>query len=203
MPPAKASTKPPAATRSAAPSAAPTASPAPPPAASPPAVHDEAWRLTHLGRLLGLAMRRFDERVLALMAQNLELPLALANLTRRMQVTAGQVHLTRHLSLQGNRLSELATRAGLSKQAMGAIVDQGEAWGLVQRTPDLRDARASVVRFTPMGLLWLQAFRQAVAQAEQELRDDLGPDVATVLTLGLEAYAAGYSPRQAKLPRIS
>lgn len=166
-------------------------------------MHDEAWRLTHLGRLLGLAMRRFDERVLALMAQNLELPLALANLTRRMQVTAGQVHLTRHLALQGNRLSELATRAGLSKQAMGAIVDQGEAWGLVQRTPDLRDARASVVRFTPMGLLWLQAFRQAVAQAEQELRDDLGPDVAAVLALGLEAYAAGYSPRQAKLPRIS
>ena len=27
----------------------------------------DAWRQTHLGRLLGHAMRRFDERVLSLM----------------------------------------------------------------------------------------------------------------------------------------
>ena len=36
------------------------------------------WRQSHLGRLLGHAMRRFDERVLALMAQHIEVPLALA-----------------------------------------------------------------------------------------------------------------------------
>ncbi|MGQ2980831.1 MAG: MarR family transcriptional regulator, partial [Polaromonas sp.] len=28
---------------------------------------EENWRLTHLGRLLGHALRRFDERVLVLM----------------------------------------------------------------------------------------------------------------------------------------
>jgi hypothetical protein len=33
------------------------------------------WRQTHLGRLLGLAMRRFDERVLVLMASNVHVPL--------------------------------------------------------------------------------------------------------------------------------
>jgi hypothetical protein len=41
---------------------------------------DERWRQTHLGRLLGHAMRRFDERVLTLMASNEGVPLALANL---------------------------------------------------------------------------------------------------------------------------
>ena len=30
----------------------------------------DAWRQTHLGRLLGHAMRRFDERVLELMAHD-------------------------------------------------------------------------------------------------------------------------------------
>jgi hypothetical protein len=46
------------------------------------------WRQTHLGRLLGHAMRRFDERVLALMASNVNVPLALSNLAARGQVGA-------------------------------------------------------------------------------------------------------------------
>ncbi len=48
-----------------------------PPGTTPP---DDAWRQTHLGRLLGHAMRRFDARVLQLMARNVEVPLALSNL---------------------------------------------------------------------------------------------------------------------------
>ncbi|MDP1999957.1 MAG: MarR family transcriptional regulator, partial [Rhodoferax sp.] len=44
--------------------------------------------------------------------------------------------------------------------------------------------------FTPAGLIWLRAFREAVAQAEDELRAAVGVDVATVIALGLEAYAA-------------
>ncbi|HXE49056.1 MAG TPA: MarR family transcriptional regulator [Ramlibacter sp.] len=150
---------------------------------------DDAWRLTHLGRLLGHAMRRFDERVLSLMAHNVEVPLALSNLAARSQVSAAHIHITRHLSLKGSRLTELAQRAGMSKQAMGDLVDQCEAWGLVSRTPDSQDGRARLVRFTPTGLAWLQAFKEAVAQAEAEFRADVGPEVATVVMIGLEAYA--------------
>ena len=62
---------------------------------------DDGWRLTHLGRLLGHAARRFDERVLALMAHNIEVPLALSNLAARSQVSAAHIHITRHLSLKG------------------------------------------------------------------------------------------------------
>ena len=155
-----------------------------------PSAHD-GWRLTHLGRLLGHAARRFDERVLRLMAHNIEVPLALSNLAARAQVGAAHVHITRHLGLQGSRLTELAASAGMSKQAMGDLVDQCEAWGLVTREPDPRDARARLVQFTPTGLLWLQAFKEAVAQAEREFRQEVGADVATVVAIGLEAYAAG------------
>jgi DNA-binding MarR family transcriptional regulator len=150
---------------------------------------DDGWRLTHLGRLLGEAMRRFDERVLHLMAHNIDVPLALSNLAARAQVSAAHIHITRHLELQGTRLTELAQRAGMSKQAMGDLVDQCEAWGLVRREPDPRDARARIVRFTPSGLAWLQAFKEAVAQAEREFRAEVGADVATVVAIGLEAYA--------------
>jgi DNA-binding MarR family transcriptional regulator len=156
---------------------------------APAASIDDGWRLTHLGRLLGHAMRRFDERVLSLMAHNIEVPLALSNLAARSQVSAAHVHITRHLSLNGSRLTELAQRAGMSKQAMGDLVDQCEAWGLVSRAPDSHDGRARLVRFTPTGLAWLQAFKEAVAQAEAEFRADVGSEVATVVMIGLEAYA--------------
>ena len=151
------------------------------------------WRQAHLGRLLGHAMRRFDARVLELMAVDTQVPLALSNLAARDQVGAAHVHITRHLSPRGDRLTDLAQRAGMAKQSMAALVDQCAAWGLVARESDPRDARARIVRFTPLGLDWLQAFRRAVAQAEAEFRAEVGPEVATVVALGLEAYAGGYA----------
>jgi len=152
---------------------------------------EDGWRQTHLGRLLGHAMRRFDARVLQLMAHNVEVPLALSNLAARDQVTAAHVHITRHLALSGDRLTDLAQRAGMTKQAMANLVDQCEAWGLVTREADPLDARARRVCFTPVGLAWLQAFRDAVEQAEAEFRAEVGNEVATVVSIGLEAYAGG------------
>lgn len=158
---------------------------------SPTSRAGDGWRQTHLGRLLGHAMRRFDARVLQLMAHNVEVPLALSNLAARDQVTAAHVHITRHLALTGDRLTDLAERAGMTKQAMGNLVDQCEAWGLVTREADPLDARARRVCFTPTGLAWLQAFHDAVAQAEAEFRAEVGNEVATVVAIGLEAYAGG------------
>ena len=148
------------------------------------------WRRSQLGRLLGQAMRRFDERVLYLMAHQPEVPLALSNLAARQQVSAAHIHITRHVGLQGSRLSELADSAGMSKQAMGDLVDKCEAWGLVRREADPRDGRAKIIRFTNAGLAWLQAFEHAVQQAEAELREQVGENVAVVLRLGLEIYAS-------------
>ncbi|ABM39252.1 MarR family winged helix-turn-helix transcriptional regulator [Polaromonas naphthalenivorans] len=151
--------------------------------------YDTSWRLTHLGRLMGEALRRFDERVLSLMASNVEVPLALSNLAARDQVGAAHIHITRHLAVGGSRLTDLALSAGMSKQAMGDLVDQCEAWGIVRRDADPHDRRARRVVFTESGLAWLEAFRCAVVQAEDEFRQAVGDDVATVVALGLEAYA--------------
>jgi hypothetical protein len=40
---------------------------------------EPSWRVVHLGRLLGNALRRFDERVLWLMSRDVLVPLALSN----------------------------------------------------------------------------------------------------------------------------
>ena len=73
---------------------------------------------------------------------------------------------------------------------MGKLVDQCAAWGLVERQPDPRDARGVRIVFTDNGRQWLDAYRQAVEQAEAEFRLAVGPEVATVVLLGLEAYVA-------------
>jgi len=151
---------------------------------------EPSWRVSHLGRLLGHALRRFDERVLWLMSRDVLVPLALSNLAARDQVGAAHIHITRHLALKGSRLTDLAQSAGMSKQAMGDLVTQCEAWGLVTRAFDLYDKRAKTVTFTADGLLWLGAFERAVAQAETEFQAAVGQDVATVVALGLEAYGA-------------
>ncbi len=146
-------------------------------------------RQTHLGYLLGQALRRFDARVLHLMAHNVDVPLALSNLAARSQISAAHIHITRHLPRAGSRLTDLAQSAGMSKQAMGDLVTQGVAWGLVTRSVDGRDARARRLVFTADGLAWLQAFEDAIKQAEQEFRAEVGAEVATVIGLGLESYA--------------
>ena len=148
------------------------------------------WRQAHVGHWLMKASARFDGRVLELMAANDNVPLALSNLAARGRLTASHMHITRHLALDGARLIDLARCAGVSKQAMGKLVDQCEAWGLVLRQPDARDARACRVLYTRTGLDWLQAYAQAVAQAQNELRAAVGDEVTTVIVLGLEAYAA-------------
>lgn len=145
----------------------------------------------HLGFLLGHALRRFDERVLQLMADNVAVPLALSNLAERRKVSAAHIHITRHLPRSGARLTDLARSAGMSKQAMGDLVQQCMAWGLVQQTVDEYDARARRIVFTPTGLAWLEAFEAAIAQAQKEFRADVGDAIATVVVIGLETYATG------------
>ena len=48
----------------------------------------------------------------------------------------------------GSRLTDLAGRAGMTKQSMGYLVDYLEEHGYLQRVPDAQDQRAAVIRVT-------------------------------------------------------
>ncbi|MET4631788.1 DNA-binding MarR family transcriptional regulator [Bradyrhizobium sp. I1.8.5] len=104
-------------------------------------------------------MRRFEARVLELMSARGHVATRIAH-----------VGLTRKLDVEGTRLPELARRASMSKQAMGELVDQCAELGLLDQVSDPSDRRARIVMFTPAGLKWLDAFRDAVDIAEQEMR---------------------------------
>ena len=55
----------------------------------------------------------------------------------------------------GTRLTALAESAGMSKQAMGQLVDDLERLGYVERVPDPADGRAKIVRLTRRGTLFM------------------------------------------------
>jgi DNA-binding MarR family transcriptional regulator len=74
----------------------------------------------------------------------------------------------------GTRLTELARRAGVTKQATMSVVDELEVRGLVRRTPDPEDGRAKVVRLTARGRSCAAECRRAVAAVEARARRTLG-----------------------------
>src|SRR5918994_2816892 len=74
----------------------------------------------------------------------------------------------------GTRLTELARRAGVTKQAMMVVVDELEVRGFVRRTPDPEDGRAKVVRLPARGRTLAAECRRAVAAVEARAKRTLG-----------------------------
>jgi DNA-binding MarR family transcriptional regulator len=74
----------------------------------------------------------------------------------------------------GSRPSDLAERAGISKQAMNQLLQSLEQLGYLRRTPDERDARARIVRLTERGrAVWDEEYR-ILLDIEREWRAALG-----------------------------
>jgi DNA-binding MarR family transcriptional regulator len=74
----------------------------------------------------------------------------------------------------GTRLSELAARATITKQAMMQVVDDLESRGDVRRAADVNDARAKVVKLTAKGLRQRAEARKALASVESKAKRMLG-----------------------------
>lgn len=136
------------------------------------------WRTHNPGRALSNALHRFEERVMELMSA------AGHSHTRR-----SHVNLTRHLDLDGTRITELARRAAMTNAAMTELIDQCVLLGLVERVADPSDRRVRIVRFTSGGLAWLDAFGEAVSLAQQEMADAIGGNNLIRLLDDLGRYA--------------
>ena len=56
-----------------------------------------------------------------------------------------------NIAADGSRLTDLAERSGLTKQAVGEAVADLERMGYVERSPDPTDGRAKIIRLTERG----------------------------------------------------
>ena len=142
-----------------------------------PADIDDRWRHGNIGRLLSNALRHFEARVIELLAE-----------AGHTESTAMHINATRHLDIDGTRLTDMARRAAVTKQSMSELVAQLEALGIVARKLDPLDGRARIVYFTSQGLAWLEDFRDAVRQAEKEMAHDIGTESLRAVKVALRWY---------------
>jgi DNA-binding MarR family transcriptional regulator len=82
----------------------------------------------------------------------------------------------RVLDDEGTRLTELAARARMTKQAIGELVDQLEAMGYVERRPDPLDGRAKIVVPTAAGKAAQATARECLLEIDAEWAQRLGPE---------------------------
>jgi DNA-binding MarR family transcriptional regulator len=86
----------------------------------------------------------------------------------------------------GTRLTDLAERAGHSKQAVGEFVCDLEDRGYVERIPDPLDGRAKIIRLTERGIEANAAAREIFAEIEQEWAEQIGAERIAALRDALE-----------------
>ena len=95
-----------------------------------------------------------------------------------------------HVDLAGTRLTELARRLGISKQAVGQLVDELEQMKVLERVPDPSDGRAKLIRFTQAPNQSLLDGLAHLRRVEAELEAQIGSERMTALHEGLSALLA-------------
>lgn len=76
-----------------------------------------------------------------------------------------------HITHDGIRLTELADKAGITKQAMSELVIDLERLGYLERTPDPHDRRAKLIGFTEKGRAAVREARRAFQAMDAALGD--------------------------------
>jgi DNA-binding MarR family transcriptional regulator len=108
--------------------------------------------------------------------------LALDELHRRLheqgysEIRPGHGCVFRFIDEEGTRLTELAERSGLSKQAVSEVVADLEALGYVERVPDPADGRAKTITLTARGHEALAAGQRILADIEQRWAEHFGEE---------------------------
>jgi DNA-binding MarR family transcriptional regulator len=76
----------------------------------------------------------------------------------------------------GMRLTDLAARVGMTKQALGEFVATLQEAGLVEVTVDERDRRVRLVRPTPAGQELQRVIESAIGGIERRWAAEVGPE---------------------------
>lgn len=90
---------------------------------------------------------------------------------------------------EGIRLTELAQRADMTKQALGEFVATLQTAGLLKVTPDPDDGRARLVTLTPDGERVRDHIQRTIGAIEQDLQRRVGAGNWTVFREVLDALA--------------
>ncbi len=151
-----------------------------------------AWRTRSVGRVLSTATRVFVRDMLH-QAQDGGFEV----------VEEVQLALFRNLDLDGTRLTTVAARARMTKQAMLELVNKAEAFELVERRPDPLDQRAKLIAFTPAGRMMLERLGAGIARAERRMARLTGEAFLPEMKARLVAYVGSDRSVDAGAPELA
>ncbi len=103
------------------------------------------------------------------------------------RVSSGQVF--GYIEDEGLTLTALARRAGMSKQAMGELVDRLEMSGYLRRIANPRDRRAKLILTTDKGERQIETSRRVVSAIEAQWARVLGEKGLKEFRAALRALA--------------
>lgn len=92
----------------------------------------------------------------------------------------------------GSRLTDLAERSGLTKQAVGEAVAELERKGYLERMPDPEDGRAKIIKLNARGVEAALTGRRLFKEIEDEWGERYGEERVAILRECAEEIAAGY-----------
>jgi|SRR5688572_15203065 DNA-binding MarR family transcriptional regulator len=90
------------------------------------------------------------------------------------QVRPAHTALFPHLDFEGIRLTELAAKVGVTKQAVGQLVDDLAELGMVERVSDPDDSRAKRIRFSRRGYAALMHGLGVLGEVQETLVEAVG-----------------------------
>jgi DNA-binding MarR family transcriptional regulator len=90
-------------------------------------------------------------------------------------LNAAHIGLWRYPGLEGVRPSQLADRAGITKQSVNDLLGHLEEHGYPVRVPDSADGRARVIRLTAKGRQIEQTIYAEAGAAQLRIEEILGP----------------------------
>ncbi len=139
-----------------------------------------AFRQENMGRLFLRAHRAFSDRAFEKFQAHHHPGLRSTHLA-----------IIAQLDMEGAHITTLAERAGMTKQAVSQLVDELVSRGYVQRAPDPKSRRATLVRFTEAGLGLLQDAYYVKQEIEAEYVAVLGEDGFAQLRSLLNSLLSG------------
>jgi DNA-binding MarR family transcriptional regulator len=146
----------------------------------------ERLKRASLGQVLLRAARLFNEASLSQVEARTGFPLRLAH-----------TQLLPHLGREGIRATELSRRVGISKQAVGELLAEMLAWGVLERLRDPADGRAWIVRLTPAGQAATVKGLAVLEGVARDLESSLGAERLVQLHADLSALSGALERRAA------
>jgi DNA-binding MarR family transcriptional regulator len=96
----------------------------------------------------------------------------------------------RFIEVDGSRLTQIAAKAGMTKQAVGEVVADLERLGYLERVPDPDDGRAKIIRLTARGWEAQAAALRIFAEVERRWSEVVGDDSIAALRETAESILA-------------